>query len=110
MREIIDVLPGPIFSSKEKCCRAKLEEAVMQLPAHQRALLERAAILKFRGSSTSGNEAVVPASVVSLANASEDEFFETVSEECRHDRISKFIDATGSKPTTMGTDLRLKNK
>ena len=35
MREIIDVLPGPIFSSKEKRCRAKLEEAVMQLPAHQ---------------------------------------------------------------------------
>jgi hypothetical protein len=27
------------------------------------------------------------------------EFFETVSEECRRDRISKFIDATGNKAT-----------
>ena len=82
MQEIINVLPGPIFSSKEKRCRAKLEEAIMQLPAQQQALLERAAILKFRSSSTSGNEAVVPASVESPANASKDEFFETVSEEC----------------------------
>ena len=104
MREIADVLPGPTFSSKEKHCRAKLEEAVMQLPAHQRALLERAAVLKFRISSTSGNAAIVPASVVSPANAtSEDEFFETVSEECRRGCISNFIDATGNKATAMGT-------
>ena len=130
MREIVDILPDPTFSSKEKRRRANLEAAVMQLPAHQQALLEQAAIAKVCGSGTSGIAQVVRG-LISRApsNASEDEFFETVSEECRRDRISKFIDATSNKAIAMGTcavcagsfflqeifevkvsDLRLKNK
>jgi len=102
MREIVDILPRPTFSSKEKRSREKLEEAVMKLPAPQRALLERAAITKVYGSSASGS-AEVDRGSISPANANEDEFFETVSEECRRNRISKFIDATGNKAIAMGT-------
>ena len=130
MREIVDILPHHTFSSKEKRHRAKLEVAVMQLPAHQQALLERAAVTKLYCLNTSGVEEVDRGPISRTpAKANEDEFFETVSEECRCDCISKFIDATGNKAIAMGTcavcagsfflqeifevkvsDLRLKNK
>jgi hypothetical protein len=102
IREIIEVLPGPIFSSKEKRSRAKLEEAVLLLPPQQRALLEQAAVTKVYGLNRSrGVEAVISGS--SEMNATEDPFLEIVSEDCRRERISKFIDVTGNKATATAT-------
>ena len=75
MREIVDILPHHTFSSKEERHWAKLEAAVMQLPAHQQALLERAAVTKLYCLNTSGVEEVdrgpisrTPAKALAKAN------------------------------------------
>ena len=127
-REIIEVLPRGTFSTKEKCSRTKLEEAVMLLTPDQRTLLERAGMDKVKAlNGILNGEAVVNRS--GEMNVSQEPFFETVSEDCRRDRISRFIDATGNKATETVTcavcagtffkeeiyeaklsDLRLKNK
>ena len=127
-REIIEVLPRGTFSTKEKRSRAKLEEAVMLLPPEQRTLLERTGMDKAMVLNGNVNaNAVVDGS--RETDVSQDPFFETVSEDCRRERISKFIDATGNKATATATcavcagtffkqeiyetklsDLRLKNK
>ena len=104
MREIIDVLPFPTFSYKEKRSRRLLEEAVIRLPPDQRALLDQAAIRIIYSSRNSANvrsaESVPPPTTLDDPEAN---FFETVSEKCRRERIAKFIDATGNDATAMAT-------
>jgi hypothetical protein len=100
MREIIGTLPPDTFSSKEKRCRASLDEAVMVLPPRQRALLERIAFTKVCGNDISptgegiGNE---------CTELTEEEILETVSEDCRRNRICSFIDATGNNAMATST-------
>lgn len=91
MREIIGCLPHATFSSKEKKRRANLEGAIMQLTAEHHAVLEHTAVKKLF--TTKDEEA--PKSQTDNAAI----FFETVSEECRCQCISKFIDATRNKAT-----------
>ena len=81
MREIIDVLPFPTFSYKEKCSRRLLEEAVIRLPPDQRALLDQAAIriVSRNSANMTSVESVLPPTTL---NDPEANFFETVSEEC----------------------------
>jgi hypothetical protein len=93
MREIIGLLPCRTFSAKEKHSRANLDRAVLQLPPDQLAILEHAALSK----TLSSDNAVDPE--LYERHSSPSDFFKTVSEECRRDRICKFIDATGNKAT-----------
>jgi hypothetical protein len=127
MREIIEVLPGPTFSSNEKRSWEKLEQAVMWLPPQQLALLECAAVTKVYRLNRSLDDDVICGS--GEGNVTEDPFLETVSEDCQHEHISRFIDATGNEATATAmcavcagtffkqeiyevkvSDLRLKNK
>jgi hypothetical protein len=93
MREIIGLLPCRTFSAKEKHSHANLDRAVLQLPPDRLAILEHAALSK----TLSSDNAVDPE--LYERHSSPSDFFETVSEECRRDRICKFIDATGNKAT-----------
>ncbi|KAF8257051.1 hypothetical protein EI94DRAFT_1709707 [Lactarius quietus] len=102
VREIVGLLPPSTFSSKERKKCAKLDNAVLQLPADQRALLEQAAIAKLYNSTQSQATNSIDATL-SLPNTHEEEFLETVSEDCRHEHISMFIDMTGNTATAMGT-------
>ena len=95
--EIKRALPPFVFSSAEKRSRPKIVEAVYQLPPEQRALVEDAAMRKRRKIETIPDiDQQHPLSVTDHSD-----FFETVTEECRQDRISKFIDATGRKALTI---------
>ena len=99
MRLIINALPPNTFSAKEKRSRAKLDEAVMRLPpTEHRALLERVAIDKACDLTNNTSNAEV-VNIVHTTNTESDEnlFMETVSENCRRNRICKFIDATGNE-------------
>ena len=102
MREIVATLPHSTFSSKERRSRALLDDAVTRLPADQRAMLNCAAISKFCDANlcddTRNTTNVLRPTII---NDSEDCFFETVSEDCRRDRITRFIDATGNKATAV---------
>jgi hypothetical protein len=98
VREIVGLLPRRTFSCQEKKTRAKLEEAVLQLPPDQMAVLEHASLTKSL-SSKNAVDAEPYEHRSSQTNEDMAHFFETVSEECRHEHISKFIDATGNKAT-----------
>ena len=102
MQEIVALLPPSTFTYNERRSRALLDEAVIRLPADQRAVLNRAAITKFCDSNLS-DVTRNPTTLLrpTTSNDSEDSFFETVSEDCRRDRIAKFIDATGNNATTV---------
>ena len=100
MRQIINALPPSTFSSKEKRSRPKLDEAVMRLPPEQRALLEQIAIANVRGLNNMSNaEDVDDGQSIN----SEDNFMETVSEDCCQKCISNFIDAMGNN--TLATSI-----
>ena len=93
MRQIINALPPTTFSSKEKCSRPKLDEAVMRLPPEQRVSLDQITIANVHGLNNMSNaEDVDDGQSIN----SEDNFMETVSEDCRQKCISNFIDATGN--------------
>lgn len=94
MREIIGALPPNTFSYNERRSRAKLDEAVMLLPPEQLALLEHIAMAKVCRLNYTANTEVVNDN----QTMDTDQFFlETVSEDCRRNCISNFIDATGNK-------------
>ena len=93
MRQIIDALPPTTFSSLEKRSRAKLDKAVTLLPPEQLTLLEQIAVAKVCGLNYSSNAMAVNDDHTTNSN---ENFLETVSEDCRRNCISNFIDATGN--------------
>ena len=82
MNDISNTLPAGTLSRAQKRSCAKMEEAVSHLHAEQYSLLEKAAYSKKcrRVEKTEGIS-----------------FLQPVSEECRQQCISMFIDATGNK-------------
>ena len=100
MREIVDALPAQTFSSKEKRSRAKLDAAVLNLPLEQRSVLDRVARAKAYGFE---HPTITDMENDTSTGIGDSTFMETVSEECRQDRICRFIDATGNNATATTT-------
>ncbi len=96
--EIESALDKGTFVSAQKRSRQKMEEAIDGLSVEQRSTLERAGAAKKRKIETTEGE------IYGLANSASPTqdffFFETVSETCRQERLSKFIDATGTHATS----------
>jgi hypothetical protein len=102
MREIKETLPSFVFSSAEKRSRAKMENAVRNLPVEQQALLEPVVLAKRRKTHVGGEREPIN-HFRSSSPGDEAAFLETVSQDCRNERVSKFIDATGNEATAMTT-------
>jgi hypothetical protein len=101
MREIIGALPSETFSPQEKRLRVSMNAAVLALPPEQRALLDHLAAIKVGVIDSTSNIENVES--IHMTNTDEDHFMETVSEDCRRERICKFIDATGNLATATST-------
>ena len=96
-KQIEDALPHRSFSRAQKRSRAALKEAVDELPEEDRDAIIHAARRIKRQRSEEGVDPVVMAGSVEP-----DQFFETVTEELRQERIAKFIDATGNDAMKTG--------
>ena len=104
MNEIIGALPSKTFSRAQKRSRGQMEEAVSRLPETVHVVLEQAAHTKKRRRLLVGTDPKSHMVQGDMAlSECEDPFFRTVSEKCRQERISKFIDATGTSATTSST-------
>jgi hypothetical protein len=78
-----------------------MKEALCSLPMHTmcwlRPLCEKAQALDWYGTGPVSSPIVVdPGRSLPPCSSNVDHFFETVSDECRHKRISDFIGATGT--------------
>ncbi|KAN0141069.1 hypothetical protein V8E53_000825, partial [Lactarius tabidus] len=97
MNEMLDALPSKTFRADQKRSRACMEEAVYALPQNVYDILSGASAAKKR---RLDDAALLPFLVQENPSLSAPfSFFETVSEQCRRDRIAKFIDGTGQKAT-----------
>lgn len=95
MPDVLHALPPRTFNTSQRRSRAKMDEGINLLPQAEYDLLLGASQSKKRRretatSSTSGDGSP------SSAESREDFFFESVSDQCRRERVTKFIDATGS--------------
>lgn len=97
--DIEKALPHRNFTRAQKRSRAALKDAVMALPQEDRAVL--AEMARERKRLRIGENPVMATS--SMSSCTEQiTFFETVPEEIRCERISKFIDATGNEALATG--------
>lgn len=104
MMEISSTLPANTFSRAEKRSRAKMEEAISQLPENFHTQLAEAALSKRRKIESVADENLQkPVPVEETIPQSEDTFFHTVSDECIDGCVSSFINATGNVATTIKT-------
>ena len=99
MSQIIGALPPSTFTTSETRRRGLLEDASFRLPRHQRDVLLKAALSRKRKRVKSSEEDMHDVAVKKARVASP--FLETVSDECRKDRIIKFIEATGNNALAM---------
>ena len=95
MPDVLHALPPRTFNTSQQRSQAKMDEGINLLPQAEYDLLLGASQSKKRRretatSSTSGDGSP------SSAESQEDFFFESVSDQCRRERVTKFIDATGS--------------
>ena len=114
-------LPPKTFSYMEKCTCANLDEAICNLPDQQQNVLVEAAQCKRHKLSSR------PVLDPITSGCADNPFLETVSSECCHNRLIKFIDTMGmdtittlvcavcagcffKKETTLVTTLDLKAK
>lgn len=95
MTEIKDAVPPRTSHMAEKRSRAKLEDTAHLLPVHHRASLADATMFKQRRKEEHTRERLDPDPPIH--SPADSFFFETVSEECRRECISHFIDASGSR-------------
>ena len=98
MAQIQHCLPSHTFSRAEKRRRATLDDAAMRLPDHLRqVIIDTAQSNKRRRTMHTSVPIDIPSPTTLLND--EDCFMQTVSEECRRNCISNFIDATGDGAT-----------
>ena len=96
MPDVLHSVPPRTFNTSQRRSRAKMDEAIDLLPQSEYDLLVGASAAKKRriDSSTSRLDEIEFAPPFE-----EGQFFESVPDQCRHERIAMFIDATGSKAT-----------
>jgi hypothetical protein len=100
-KEIIDSLPSGTFTSAQKRSCATLEKAASSMNVDCHAVLEDVAERKKQKRETDLDESV--RNIDTLLDDDNNTFLQCVSEECERDRISKFIDATGSAAVATST-------
>jgi hypothetical protein len=103
MLEILHALPPKTFRHNEKCSHVCMEDAVYALPQDLYNLLAGASTAKKRRLDAAAS---VPVHVqLSIPRDNPVSFFETVSDNCCWNCITKFIDSTchGSAGTPLGT-------
>jgi hypothetical protein len=98
--EIVKCLPHWTFSHAQKCSCTVLTETVMLLPEEDLIAVADAARAKKRCRAGEIEEATTTGAVEETGNNSH--FFETVSEDVCHKRISKFIDTTRNNTLASG--------
>ena len=103
MREIENALPHHTFTRSQKRTRAALKETVTSLSDHDRVAIEEAARKKKRkrmgvddGETNQERGVTDQRNERGVTEDRPENFFETVSEEVRRERVAKFIDATGN--------------
>jgi hypothetical protein len=96
MKEMEKSLPRGTLSSAQKRSRTEMMGAVSLLSHDQQEFVRHAARAK-RLRTTAVAEDIQPPLATSPVCPGDDRFFHTVSDDCRNERICKFIDATGNK-------------
>lgn len=97
MAEIVHALPERCFTSAQKRLRPEMDKAIFDLPSTHHDLLVnafRAKRLRKTADCATDSTQSAESNTSPLSNAPN--FFHTVSDECRKERIGKFIDATGN--------------
>lgn len=99
MNEMLKAVPHRTFTTSQRRSRAKMEEAISDLPQDKYDLLCGAAVAKKRRLNPEPSPSSLPTRSIETEPQTPTEdhrLFETVSEECRQKCIADFIDATGS--------------
>ena len=94
-----------VFTRSQKRSRAALTEAVTQLPREDHIAIEEAARQKKRkrnGVAEQRTHREISGDEGRSSERHEGEFFDTVTDEVKSQRIAKFIDATGNDALTTG--------
>lgn len=103
MKEIEDTLPHCSFTWSQKCSRAALTEAVNKLLDEDHTSIEEAIrAKKQKHVEVDGTYDGRPTNASSENNSQGEIFFESVMEEIRWERITKFIDVTGNDALATG--------
>ena len=98
MANVIAAVPPRTFNNSQKRSRANLDSAISNLRQPDYNRLLGASVAKRRRLENTLTETPVVEEHLTVVT-DEDHFFETVSDQCHRERITMFIDATGSKVT-----------
>lgn len=105
MPEIVCVLPEHTFTSAQKRSRPEMDKAIFNLPCiHHNLLMDVFRTKHLRKTAETPTIMPQPQSPdVNISPSCEQDFLETVSDECHKERIGKFIDTTGNN--ALGEDI-----
>lgn len=98
MPEIVHALPECSFTNAQKRSRREMEDAIGNLPStHHQMLVDAHHTKRLQGNTNVPTTTPLPPVLSPAPSPLSECFLQTVSDSCRKERISKFIDATGNK-------------